>query len=827
MKYLTHDFLLYFQVVFGSTSYLLDCTFASGYVTSTMSYCKYFSCHYFAVPPHQFILTHWPSNETWKLLDEPLTLEKLKPLIPVPSSTIGLGIEPDTWSEVVEILDDPVACIQLRCKENVAIFATLLATNNLKKEDFSTKTHQGKFTFIKREENSVSIRAAPPHKGQFILNIYACDNSSTQNYRLVLSYLIQNTRQIVSQVGYPIVGEGAAVKFNFRPLHWNAPNGDYCCEVPGRLDVIFRARPDLHFYHCIMPGERADFTNPSPALASNKHHFNTMVVQNEVGDPGLHMLHTIFPTQGLWTLYLYAKKSEIDTSFETSQSNAYDLVLLYNVYVLIGIPEQSYPNILSPFVSMLQPESISASGDEIFSFYFNSSKIFDFHSYLTFDRQTSVSMDNFTAIENVSSSNQHTYRLNIIFPKPGNWYVHAFGRDNADPRQTSYSGLFVLQIKVDGSLKNTTFPKVNQALANTLNIKFLNSGSITFQDDGSPFTYKLLIPKGIIDLIHNIKPHSARDANFNEELLQHCTSLSFDKQAEDSIPPDHTECTLNAVFPWAGTWTVQVFASFMGSKHYECLIEVNLHVGNPTPCLCYIKVHPSFYHLDLSIPEQFLSYNPTSDSPEIKIPFNAPENVQFVWNMEFVKSGEKVFQQAIVHHQENPNQSYVDSTFQNRILHLIFPKPGEWIFHLYGRIGSNELQEERHNYQTVFEIRINASSFNNEFRFPHTFDSFRNVFGMKLDEEKLPLISKVHSIPSVVCIPFYSPPNVKLWYDIEVNHSLVTQPTAQLRNVSECLHKLVVEVNRKGKWNMILYAQLADSHKKNWTAVLKHTVSSE
>lgn len=315
----------------------------------------------------------------------------------------------------------------------MAIFATLLATNNFETEvEISMKTHQGKFTLIKRQENRVSIRAAPPHKEQFILNIYyACDNISTQNYRLVLSYLIQNMRPIVSQVGYPIVGNGAAVKFNFRPLHWNAPNRDHCCEVPGRLDIIFRAKPDLHFYCCIMPGKRADSTGPSPALATNKYHFSTMVVQNEVGDPGLHMLRTIFPTQGWWTLHLCVKKSEIDTSFETLQSNACDWVLVYNVYVQIGIPEQSYPNILSPFISMLQPESTSTSGDEIFSY---SSKIFDFHSYLTFDSQTSVSMDNFTVIENVSSSSQHTYRLNVIFPKPGNWYVHAFGRDNTDPR---------------------------------------------------------------------------------------------------------------------------------------------------------------------------------------------------------------------------------------------------------------------------------------------------------------------------------------------------------------------------------------------------------
>lgn len=121
----------------------------------------------------------------------------------------------------------------------------------------------------------------------------------------------------------------------------------------------------------------------------------------------------------------------------------------------------------------------------------------------------------------------------------------------------------MLQIKVDGSLKNTTYPKVNQDLVNSLNVKFLNLRGIMFQDDGSSFTYKLLIPKGIIDLIHNIKPHSAGDANFNEDLLQHCCILlSVDKHAENSIlPADCTECTFNAVSSWAGTWTVQVFAS--------------------------------------------------------------------------------------------------------------------------------------------------------------------------------------------------------------------------------------------------------------------------
>ena len=806
----------------GGIPHLLDCTFASGYVSSS-TFCKSFNCHYFAVPPQQMILTHLPSNDFQQYLKEPLTLEKFQPLIPMSSSVNGLGIEPEAWSEVIEILDDPVACITLRCKDNVKVLASVAATNEARDYDTVEPGSQEKFVFSYQEENKVHIRAIPPQKGQFFLNIYACEsveNESSQSYRLVLSYLLQNKREVVNQIGYPVVSKAEASAFNFKLLYWNAPNRDYCCENSGKLDVVFRARPDLQFYHCIMPGECVNGATPGPMQGNDAYHFNTLVVQNEDGDPCNYMLRTIFPTQGWWTLHLYAKKPGNDGNFESPQKG-YALVVTYTVYVQISVPEQSYPNMLSPYISMIQPESVSASGDEIFSFYFNSSKTFDFHSYITFEEQTGESMDNFTAIETVMESNQ--CKLSVIFPKPGTWYVHVFGKDVNDPQQKSYLGLFVLQMKVKSSLRNTVFPKLNQALAKALNVHYLNSGSVTFQDNGSPFVCQILVPKGgSINLIHNIKPHNSGDktSTVTEVLLQHCTSLSFGHSTDDSN--SSTVCSLKAVFPWAGTWTVQLFAASTGSKRYVSLIEVSLLVNNPTPNVCYIKIHPSFHQLNLSIPEKFLSYNPTTDESEMEIPFNAPESVQFVWNMEFVKTGEKFFQQAVIHNQE------VNLTPDcNRILHMIFPKPGEWIFQFYGRANDDKM-EQKHNYQSVMEIRINVTSFNNELGFPHIFDPFHRVFGMALVKEKLPLVTKVTSLPSRISIPFYSPPNVKLWHDIEVDNSSNTQPTAQLNqdSISSC-HELAVEVNKVGKWTVILYAQLTKAEKKNWTAVLKHTISSE
>ena len=765
------------------------------------------------------ILTHLPSDNSWQFLKEPLTLKKLQPLIPMSVSVKGLRIEPEAWNEAIEIVDDPVVHIRLRCKDNVNVLASLSATNEANTAKPDT---QEKFTFSYREENMVHVRAVPPQKGQFFLNIYACEslkNESSQRYHLVLSYLLQNKREIVHQVGYPLVNRADALAFNFKLIYWNAPNKDYCCENSGKLDVVFRARPDLQFYHCISPGEFVNSAPPGPTQGNNTYHFNTLVVQNEDGDPSLYMMRGIFPTQGWWTLHLYAKEPGNDNNFESPQKG-FALVVTYNVYVQISVPEQSYPNILSPYISMLQPESISASGDEIFSFYFNSSKTFDFHSYLTFEEQTGESMDNLTAVKAVTESNQ--CKLSVIFPKPGIWYVHVFGKDVNDPLQKSYLGLFVLQIKVKGSLRNTVFPKLNQSLAKALNVHYLNSGSVTFQDDGSPFICQILVPKGgSIDLIHSIKPHNTGDtrSTISEALLQHCTSLSFSPSTDNY---NSILCSLKAIFPWAGKWTVQLFAASTGSKRYVSLIEVSLPVNNPTPNVCYIKIHPSFHHLNLNIPERFLSYNPTTDASEMEIPFSASESVQFVWNIEFIKTGEKFFQQAIIHNQEE-----ISNQDCNRILHMIFPKPGEWVFQLYGRESGDEM-EQKHNYQSVIEIRIKVSSFNNELGFPHIFDPFQRVFGMKLVKEKLPLVTKVTSLPSKISIPFYSPPNVKLWHDIEVDNSSNAQPTAQLnQDLIGGYHELTVEVNKVGKWTVILYAQLTKAEKKNWTAVLKHTISSE
>jgi hypothetical protein len=64
-------------VYIDSAWYLLDATWASGYITYTNDrFIKHYDDYFFLTPPIQFIRTHYPEDLQWSLLDDPPTLKE-------------------------------------------------------------------------------------------------------------------------------------------------------------------------------------------------------------------------------------------------------------------------------------------------------------------------------------------------------------------------------------------------------------------------------------------------------------------------------------------------------------------------------------------------------------------------------------------------------------------------------------------------------------------------------------------------------------------------------------------------------------------------------
>lgn len=836
------------QITLGGIAYPVDCIMGSGFISPNTEYQKNFTCHFFAIPPQRMILTHWPPRTKQQLLKDALTLSKFRPLIPLSPKAAEYGINPDIWSECLEVpveTCNPVVSVNFTCNTDVKLIAKL---SNIQREiDDSTSAHEvayQKLVYINRkvsptkQENSIAnVRAAVPFIGRYTLNIFASGNNSTSNYEIVLSYQLQCSTNIGSQyqIGYPIMYDMAAAAFDFRLLHWNKPMPDYRCEIlSGKLDIAFHAKPDLQFFHYIVEG-----TAENPAKASNTHHHNTLIAQNEYGDPHLHALRTVFPSEGWWTVYLCATKAALKSDTQQPTVSGYTTIFKYSVHIKKSESKQSFPHISVPYIRLTYPEAISASGREILSVPFYSLSALEFCCYLTHETQTSELMENYATVTVNSSDSlpkethgkQH-YNLHVIFPKPGKWFVHVYGRDSTATATEKDIGLFTLNVDVEGALRGKLFPTINSSIATELNISFYESGCITFCDAGSPFTYKFKAPRKSIHLIPNIALNGGNGDTVDKESLQQCILLS-PSAAEDS---ELSMYTLNAVFPSAGTWSVQLFGACAESSSdfdsYKLVMHIQLQVTEPTPVMCYPTIYPAFYDLGLRIPNELLLYSQVSEGSEVKFPFHSPEAM--VFDTRLTQGNETFINQAIVHY----GKGATGNEIQQCILHIVFPKTGQWVIHLYAGsskgVQNDSCQPEELNTEkkAVFALKIKALSCNHTHTFPQIFDPFHSKFSLKLDEEKYPLTSRIKSIPSIVTIPFYSPPSVKFWHHATTPDSETPDSNPITRMYSDPqtgLHELSVEIAEHGQVVVILSAQMSnssDDQKQKWITVLKHTIQA-
>lgn len=801
---------------------------------------KEFTPHFFAVRPQDLILTHWPSRANQQLLKKPIAFSEFQPLIPLSSRAVGLGFYPDTWSELLEIPEgtsDPVVTIQITCKSGVKIMAKLSSKQEL--ED-SNKLSNCVLIYRdvknnKRELKNVRIRAVIPNAGWYVLDIYAyssLSNASYENCRAALSYQIQSTTiaESESYIGYPTVYDLAATAFDFQILHWNKPMPDYCCKnTTGELDIVFRAKPDLQFYHYIVSGtvdcEKAD----------SVHHYNTLVAQNKCGDPGLYLLRCVFPSEGFWSVYLCATKT-IDSESQQPTVSGYTSVLRYHVYVKDGIINKSFPHIIAPYISLKTPDAISASGNDILNVQFNSSRVLDFHSYLTYEVPTSEPLECYSTVFDSAKSTQtetpnvqHQYSLDVIFPRPGKWYVHLFGREFAESER-KYAELFILCVVVEGALSDHWFPKINVPVANSFKYSCYDTGCIKFCDDGSPFTFKFKASGSGIRLLPSIMPaDNQHESSVYEDKLQQCTLL-YPSKAHDS---NSCVYTMNAIFPSAGTWSVQLFGSTSDSNldDYKLVFYIQIQVNNPMPNMCYPTLYPAFYNLGLSIPNEFLLYNYENVSSEALFPFHSPGNV--VFDARLVQCDKVFVNQAILKYVGSPTSDDSSST-QNRKLHIVFPKPGEWIVYLYAGSWSTMLGDSHPETKTYFdkeavlELKFKALCCNDQLAFPQIFDPFYSMFALKLDEEQYPLLARVNHFPSTITLPFYSPSDVKFWHCGKLLPSSGTTPVTRMQSDSLTgLCTLSMEISERGQWTLTLSAQKSDSpDNEEWITVLEHTIQA-
>lgn len=741
------------------------------------------------MPPQYLILTHLPADPLRQFLNSPLTVQELQPIIPVPMTTLCMGLQPLSWSEVIDVpkdVSDPVVSITMKLNDssNKYIYAKLISQTHSVSE--SDQSELQNCTYVSQiKENIFEIQAVLSNSGTFILCVYLCkDIPENQLDHPCLSYIIRSDLVQNDKVGYPFFHPLSAKAFEFKPLYWGSDKKSYNCVHSNQVfSFVFEASSDISFHHYLIKGK---VTKPNMSQLCDVHRHNTLIVANK---QNIYKLLAVFPDEGWWTIHLFATRV---SRFE-EEISGYTSLLTYHVFADSGSPNLSYPRSVMPHTVLFDtnPVAVAKNPAVLTTIQFATSKVRNFYHYLTFSQPNGKSWEGYSNVEIASeydNSFYTHYKLHVIFPKAGLWFVHLFGKT----RNESYDELFELKIDVFDPTLNTLLVQNNASLQKKFNINVMNHGIITFTDDGQPFSFKFTAPHSNINFAHDL----ISDGNI---ALDYCTFLSVDNQKEQNTPH-----ILHALFPTAGNFTLRLcIKEDEEDAGNNLLFEIKLTVKNPVLEYCYPKLYPAFSSIGCRILEPNALLQSSCHTGELKLTFQAPNNVHFFCKVQNQTNSEHndLSQLALVH-------NFPES--EDKTLHCLFPDLGEWKLILYARILPEPVEND---YTPILQISTRNMLCKANFSFPLLYEGFYNSLNLYFDPDDLPLPSLLHvgKGPAYLVIKFYSPPSVKFTHYAEVKCADSEIPehvlTRMMSNIDSGLCELQVEVLKTGQWTVFVYAK--------------------
>ncbi len=162
--------------------YLLDCTWASGYVDGPV-FIKRFDDFYFLTPPEEFIYAHLPINPQMQLLKRPITKKEFENLP---------NLSPAFFENNLKIISHPYCSFEVDSNAVISLWAPedVFFTVNLFVDGEKLSIIPSHYK-IKREQNKVKISVNFPFKSKFILRIFVRKGNKQGYYGWALDYLVR------------------------------------------------------------------------------------------------------------------------------------------------------------------------------------------------------------------------------------------------------------------------------------------------------------------------------------------------------------------------------------------------------------------------------------------------------------------------------------------------------------------------------------------------------------------------------------------------------------------------------------------------------------
>lgn len=207
--------------------YLLDSTWGAGNINSGQ-FNKHFNSYYFATPPRQFILNHFPIKSKWQLLEVDYTKQQFD---------TTPEISPEFFKDGLQLVSHHHHTIEANGRFQVVLSSPedTIAVSKLKS---SLASFHDSYTFVQKKDNKIVVNAAPP-VGSSHLEIFSRSKDASGAYQHAITYkvLSKNAGEEFPRTYSTFLERNS---YLYTPLNKYLPANQFAyfqIEVPNALDV--------------------------------------------------------------------------------------------------------------------------------------------------------------------------------------------------------------------------------------------------------------------------------------------------------------------------------------------------------------------------------------------------------------------------------------------------------------------------------------------------------------------------------------------------------------------------------------------------------------
>ena len=174
--------------------YLIDSTWGAGYLNDSKKFIFRFTDYFFCTPPEEFIISHFPPEEKWQLLEKPVTLSEFE---------IMANPEPDYFTNNLNLLNHKTGVINVETETMIAVRADektgLMAKLTKDGKDCSDQIF---YQYIV-DQYQINLLFHTP--GKYELQVFAKQKDIDGPYPRVLQFVLNVSQADSESTGFPTV----------------------------------------------------------------------------------------------------------------------------------------------------------------------------------------------------------------------------------------------------------------------------------------------------------------------------------------------------------------------------------------------------------------------------------------------------------------------------------------------------------------------------------------------------------------------------------------------------------------------------------------------